>query len=148
MGGRRYFYGTFGVIVAMWFLIAAFSHDFDNDAGTAFLITVWLLSAMIGSAIAREKGRAGEGWALGLLLGPIGWIVAAVMSPSAQVQAAATESQVALLAAALGQSVSDPSLVPCPWCAEKIQPAAVVCRYCSRDISPASWPPPSGNPAL
>jgi hypothetical protein len=43
------------------------------------------LSCVIGRAIAYPRGRAGAGLLLGLL-GPFGWLIAAVLPPSAEVQ--------------------------------------------------------------
>jgi hypothetical protein len=38
------------------------------------------------------------------------------------------------------QHASEPPRVPCPHCAELIQPAAKICRYCQREVGelPAS----------
>lgn len=46
------------------------------------IILVVLAMAGIGMLIGQGKGRGGEGAALGLLLGPIGWIIVATMKPA------------------------------------------------------------------
>lgn len=48
----------------------------------AGIIIVAIVCAVIGVVIGGGKGMAGAGLALGLLLGPIGVIVIAVMKPS------------------------------------------------------------------
>lgn len=47
------------------------------DAGP--LLVIWGFMAFIGAAIGSAKGKGGEGFILGLLLGPIGWIIVAAM---------------------------------------------------------------------
>ena len=44
------------------------------------LLLVWGLLGGVGSWIATQKGRSGaEGFVLGVLLGPIGWIIEALL---------------------------------------------------------------------
>ena len=50
--------------------------EFDLMIGIAFLA---LIGGGIGAAIGSNKGRGGEGFALGLVLGPVGWIIAALL---------------------------------------------------------------------
>ena len=49
----------------------------------AVLFLLWLSFGIISAAIAANKGRSGCGWfVLGLLLGPLGIILALVVSKS------------------------------------------------------------------
>jgi hypothetical protein len=113
----------------------------DVDVGSIILITV-VICAVIGAVVGQPRGHGGDGFALGLLLGPVGVIIVAVMTPTPQ--AAAIQQQRVNQAM---QSVGAGTRA-CPWCAEQIQPAALVCRHCNRDVSvllapsagtPASW---------
>jgi hypothetical protein len=50
---------------------------------------VWaMIGAIVGMAIGSPKGRRDTGLWLGLLLGPVGWIIVAVMEPNPEVEAA------------------------------------------------------------
>jgi hypothetical protein len=47
-----------------------------------------LLSGCLGAGIGEYKGRQWWGFAAGLFLGPIGWIIMAVLEPTTEEQAA------------------------------------------------------------
>lgn len=103
------------------------------NLGPEFLV-VWVVMAIIGAMIGSSKGMGSAGFFLGLLLGPIGWIIVAVLQPST-----ATADRVAV-----GEGRR-----PCPHCAEFIRPEANVCRFCGRDVEPvpAVTRPPVRPPA-
>ena len=86
----------------------------------------------IGRWIGRGAGHAREGWWLGLLLGPIGWIAVGMASPSLDFQAEQAVRNNTAVEAALNTDSR-----ACPWCAETIKTAAQLCRYCNREIEPA-----------
>jgi len=106
-------------------------------AGAIFLVFIlWcVIGGGVGGAIGSAKGRGAEGFVLGLLLGFIGWIIAAVMQPTPQFEA---RRRMAVQAAFPVQK-SAPTR-DCPWCAETIKAAAIVCRFCGRDVQPISVP--------
>jgi hypothetical protein len=52
----------------------------------ALLVVMWVFGA-IGALIAREKGRAWAGFWWSYFLGPIGWVIAALLLPSTEVEA-------------------------------------------------------------
>ncbi len=106
------------------------------------LLVVWLLCAIVGMTIGSSKGRTGDGFALGLLFGPLGVLIVAVLSPTPKAQAL-RDFEVAIATEALEtrdmEEVDEdeaPSSRSCPWCAEEIKPAARLCRYCGRDVEP------------
>ncbi|MBS4034352.1 MAG: zinc ribbon domain-containing protein [Ignavibacterium sp.] len=72
------------------------------------LLIIWAVFGFVGMMIGNNKGAGGMGCILGLLLGPIGWIITAV---------------------------SKGDKVQCPYCKEFINKAAVVCPHCHKDIS-------------
>ena len=72
---------------------------------------------LLGAMIGNSKERAGLGFALGFLIGPIGLIVIAILPPKGQAPA----------------SIQSRPQRKCPFCAEMILEEAVVCRYCGRD---------------
>ena len=94
------------------------------------LVSIWVFSGLLGAMIGSGKGKAGQGFLLGLLLGVIGLIIIAVISPTPEAQAH-RNAQVASAGAAL--TGASPTR-PCPWCAEPIKPQAVVCKHCGREV--------------
>jgi hypothetical protein len=82
----------------------------------------WLLFGVVSAVVARKKGRGGCAWfALGVLLGPFGLILAFAASPKRE--------QGDIAASKPG------ALRKCPSCAKLIQQEAVKCRFCGRKVS-------------
>lgn len=73
------------------------------------VITVgWFLCALIGAWVGSGKNETFGGFMLGLLLGPLGLLIA-IISPGDR--------------------------RACPHCAEKVLRAAKVCPHCQREIA-------------
>jgi len=82
-----------------------------------FVLLFWgIIGTLVGAIIGDRKGRAGAGAFLGLLLGPIGWLIAA-LGPDYKT---ARESR------------------KCPFCAELVKKEAKVCKHRGRDLPAAA----------
>jgi hypothetical protein len=80
-------------------------------------IAIWLwvaLGGLVGAAIGTKKNRTGGGFVLGLLLGPIGWLLVAV-----------------------GPDLREKGPT-CPHCGGEMAPGKAVCRHCGREVSEQS----------
>ncbi|HUW14672.1 MAG TPA: zinc ribbon domain-containing protein [Anaerolineae bacterium] len=88
------------------------------------VVVVWFICALITAAVCEEKGHSAiAGFFLGLLLGPIGVIISAVLSRDEAVLEK--------------RALSSGQMRKCPYCAEPVRWDAKVCRYCGRELTAA-----------
>ncbi len=89
-----------------------------------FIAILWFVCGLIAAIVATNKGRSGCGWFLvGVLLGPLGFILALVVSRN--------EPEIEK------RSIQSGDLKKCPFCAELVKREAVVCKHCGRDLPAA-----------
>lgn len=84
-------------------------------------VAIWLVCGFVAAIIASNKGaNPAAGFAVGVLLGPIGIALSFFMGTDAERAA---------------KQVSSGEKKVCPRCAEAVQPAALVCRYCGHEFA-------------
>jgi len=72
------------------------------------ILIIWLLFGIVSAVVASNKGRSGCGWfALGVILGPFGFILALVVPKNQEV----VEKE----------AIQSGSMKKCPYCAELIK---------------------------
>jgi hypothetical protein len=69
-------------------------------------VMLWLFMGLLGAALGNSKGRGGDGFCLGVLLGPIGVVIVVLLSPKGRV---------------------------CSFCKSSIHSEASVCPHCQRE---------------
>jgi predicted amidophosphoribosyltransferase len=81
----------------------------------------FLFFAIIGSVFGSNSGKKGIGFALGLFLGPIGWIIALYLkTDSEKLEEIKRKTE---------------NLKNCPNCAELVKKEASVCKHCGNDLT-------------
>lgn len=105
------------------------------------IFVIWLLLAVITSAVAASKGRNFFGWLLiGLIIPVIGLIIALVIGPKEQyANAGGGPAQV---------SGSPTAIKTCPECAETVLIAARVCKHCGYRFAGPDEDPRPRAPAI
>ncbi len=89
----------------------------------------WIVCGIASSVIGSSKGRDAGSWFLaGLLLGPIGVLMA--IGVTGQQEAVPPAS----------------AMRKCPVCAEMVRREAIKCRYCGENLEPLPDPLPGRGP--
>ena len=110
------------------------------------IVLFWLLCGVASSAILSRYNKAGIGCVLGILLGPIGILIAWTMRDDGkQNEMQAMQRQMAYSQNPRANNSPPPNSpprdeYPCPFCAEPILSAARLCKHCGSDLTPPSKP--------
>ena len=97
---------------------------------------LWLLSSILGAAILSRHNKAGTGFLLGAILGPIGLLFALVIrsGESKKEEQKRHNEQMAALAEIKANNENIRAERACPYCAENILSKAKVCKHCGKDV--------------
>jgi hypothetical protein len=102
--------------------------------GYFILFLFWFLCGIAGAAMLSRFNKAGSGFLLGGLLGPIGLIIAWTMRDNTKL-----DRESALLAReAANLATESREERECPYCAERILKKARICKHCGKDLEPVS----------
>src|SRR3972149_4629275 len=95
-----------------------------------FVISVWVICAIVAAIVAGKKNRNGAGWFFAaLLLTPLMLLIILALpaEPGTEVQLAVR------------------GLRKCPFCAEEVKAEAVVCKHCGKDLPKMQAEPEAEN---
>jgi len=85
-------------------------------------VFIWLIFGIISAIIGSNKGRSGCGWFIvGVLLGPLGIIMALVVSKN--------EDKITR------NFIEGGDMKACHYCQESIKVNAIKCKHCGSDLS-------------
>ena len=86
------------------------------------IVLIWLVFGLLGAVVGQGlSGETGGGFLMGLLLGPIGVLIAAQKKPDRNL---------------VDRSRQQEDLTECYFCGRYNEVEAVVCRRCGRDVLP------------
>jgi hypothetical protein len=114
-----------------------------------FLI-LWLACGGAAALALNRYNKGCIGCMLGLLLGPIGVVVALIMRSNAATEETTGQLKRVVAAVAESRRTEFRDERACPLCAETILAAAKVCKHCGHDVPPLvldsdgewRWPSP------
>ncbi len=96
------------------------------------IVLVWIFFAVVSAMALGRFNKAGMGFLLGIILGPLGLIAALIWRSNLMADQRAADTRAA---AALARG-DDADHRDCPHCAERILRKAKVCMHCARDVEP------------
>lgn len=103
------------------------------------LVIFWILCGILGAAMLSSYNKAGTGFLLGLLLGPLGLLFALVVRSNAKSEEEKKKHEEQMEAmnalASKQESESSEDTMECPYCAETIKKKAKICRFCNKELS-------------
>lgn len=97
---------------------------------------VWFLCSILGAAILSRYKKAGTGFLLGAILGPVGVLFTLVMrsgESNKEDQKGHQEQMNATSDLMTSNEVAKPKRA-CPYCLERIPAKARVCKHCGEDV--------------
>ena len=104
------------------------------------LLWAWLLCPFLGAAILSRYNKAGIGFLLGLIFGPIGVLFTLVMrsNEGKKEEEKRHAEQMQTLESLKNKEKENKPERECPYCAETILAKATVCKHCGRDVMPVN----------
>jgi uncharacterized membrane protein YeaQ/YmgE (transglycosylase-associated protein family) len=102
------------------------------------IIVLLIVCGVFGAYILDRHDKSRIGFLLGLILGPIGSLVAFLMRSNLNCEEDQRNHKELLKALqGMGSTEADRRERQCPFCAERVLEEARVCRFCNRDLEPS-----------
>ncbi len=110
------------------------------------LFIIWVVSVIISASILGRYNKAGTGFMLGFILGPLGLLFSFIIMSSESKKEIKKQHEETIEAiksanqepATQGKLIEEKELRECPFCAEEILSKAKLCKHCGKDIEPVN----------